>query len=118
MAIEFRMPGDVRRLLWMTASPVTSATCRTFWLVARSDDLDGDDEAHMDFQRRILAEDEPVVTNQFPAELPLDNFAEVSVRTDKVSIEYRRWLRELAEVAADGPAAVRAALGLPVAVTV
>ena len=118
VAIEFRMPGDVRRLLWMTASPVTSGTCRTFWLVARSDDLDGDDEAHMAFQRRILAEDEPVVTNQMPAELPLDNITELSVRTDKVSIEYRRWLRDVVEVAADGPAAVRAALGLPQAVTV
>ena len=43
--------------------------------------------------------------NQDPPELPLDA-SEVSVRTDRVSIEYRRWLRELALAGtADDPAA-------------
>ena len=54
----------------------------------------------------VTREDEPVVCNQDPPELPLDA-SEVSVRTDRVSIEYRRWLRELAiaGAAADpGPA--------------
>ena len=59
----------------------------------------------MAFQELILREDEPVVCNQDPPELPLDA-SEVSVRTDRVSIEYRRWLRELALAAtADDPAA-------------
>jgi vanillate O-demethylase monooxygenase subunit len=94
----------------MTASPVDARTCRTFWTVARDDDLDGDDEAHMAFQELVLREDEPVVCNQDPPELPLDA-SEVSVRTDRVSIEYRRWLRELALAAAtDDPAAAIAAV--------
>ena len=94
----------------MTASPVDSRTCRTFWTVARDDDLDGDDDAHMAFQELILREDEPVVCNQDPPELPLDA-SEVSVRTDRVSIEYRRWLRELAVAASsDDPAAAIAAV--------
>lgn len=42
----------------------------------------------------------------------LDPGAELSVRTDKVSIEYRRWLRELATAALAGPEAYSAALGL------
>ena len=90
----------------MTASPVDSSTCRTFWTVARDDDLDGDDTAHMAFQELVLREDEPVVCNQDPPELPLDT-SEVSVRTDRVSIEYRRWLRELA-LAATAPDPARA----------
>ena len=57
------------------------------------------DDAHMAFQQLILREDEPVVCNHDPPELPLDT-SEVSVRTDRVSIEYRRWLRELALAAA------------------
>lgn len=109
--IDFEMAHGVRRVLWMTASPLDERTCRTFWLMARSDDLDGDDGPHVAFQQLILAEDEPVVCNQVPAELPLDPATELSVRTDKVSIEYRRWLRELAEAAAArGPAGVAAAV--------
>jgi phenylpropionate dioxygenase-like ring-hydroxylating dioxygenase large terminal subunit len=105
--IEFRLASGATRRLWMTASPVDSAHCRTFWSVARDDDLDGDDEAHMAFQQLILREDEPVVCNQEPPQLPLDA-SEVSVRTDRVSIEYRRWLRELALAAAapDPPRAI------------
>jgi phenylpropionate dioxygenase-like ring-hydroxylating dioxygenase large terminal subunit len=97
--IEFQLASGAHRRLWMTASPVDPGRCRTFWSVARDDDLDGDDDAHMEFQRLILREDEPVVCNQDPPELPLDA-SEVSVRTDRVSIEYRRWLRELALAAA------------------
>jgi phenylpropionate dioxygenase-like ring-hydroxylating dioxygenase large terminal subunit len=103
--IEFRLASGASRWLWMTASPVDARTCRTFWTVARDDDLDGDDDAHMAFQELILREDEPVVCNQDPPELPLDA-SEISVRTDRVSIEYRRWLCELAQAAtADDPAA-------------
>jgi phenylpropionate dioxygenase-like ring-hydroxylating dioxygenase large terminal subunit len=110
--IEFLLPGGHRRRLWMTASPVDDETCRTFWFVARTDDLDGDDEAHLAFQRLVLAEDEPVVTNQVPGAIPLEAGAEVSVATDRVSIAYRRWLRELARAALDGPDAYALALGL------
>jgi vanillate O-demethylase monooxygenase subunit len=103
--IEFRLASGATRWLWMTASPVDARTCRTFWSIARDDDLDGDDDAHLEFQDLVLREDEPVVCNQDPPELPLDA-SEVSVRTDRVSIEYRRWLRELALAGtADDPAA-------------
>jgi phenylpropionate dioxygenase-like ring-hydroxylating dioxygenase large terminal subunit len=94
----------------MTASPVSHASCRAFWFVARSDAWDEPDDDHMAFQARILAEDEPVVSAQDPPEMVLDPAVELSVRTDKVSIEYRRWLRELAAAANAGPDSLRAAL--------
>ncbi len=93
------MPG-VRRHLWMTASPVDSGACRCFWFISRNDDRAGDDGPHLEFQKQILAEDGPVVCNQDPPQLPLSGPVEVSVRTDRVSIEYRRWLSELADAAA------------------
>lgn len=105
--ISFSLATGARRVLWMTASPLDDASCRSFWFIARDDDLAGDDEPHLAFQRQVLAEDEPVVCNQVPPEMPLDAGAELSVRTDRVSIEYRRWLRELADAAHD-PAAVHA----------
>jgi vanillate O-demethylase monooxygenase subunit len=108
--IEFRLDSGARRWLWMTASPLDDRTCRTFWCVSRDDDLDGDDAAHLAFQRRVLDEDEPVVCNQDPPEMVLDAGVEMSVRTDRVSIEYRRWLRQLAVAAMTDPTALRLAL--------
>jgi vanillate O-demethylase monooxygenase subunit len=101
--IEFDIAGGARRHLWMTASPLDDGSCRCFWSVSRDDDLDGGDEAHLDFQRLVLSEDEPVVCNQDPPGLPFEPGVELSVRTDRISIEYRRWLRELADAAALGP---------------
>lgn len=105
--IDFTLPSGAHRHLWMTASPIDSGHCRSFWLVARDDDRAGDlkvqDRAHLDFQRIVLAEDEPVVCNQNPPEILLDPGAELSVRTDKVSIEYRRWLKDLAEAQGSAP---------------
>jgi phenylpropionate dioxygenase-like ring-hydroxylating dioxygenase large terminal subunit len=110
--IDFTMADGARRHLWMTASPVTAGSCRSFWLVARTDRHDEDDAVHLAFQALVLAEDEPVVCNQDPPDLRLEPGFELSVRTDKVSIEYRRWLRELADAATtDEPGdAVRDAL--------
>ena len=107
--ISFRLATGAQRVLWMTASPLTDGTCRSFWFLSRDDDVAGDDEPHLAFQRQVLAEDEPVVCNQVPPDLPLEPGVELSVRTDRVSIEYRRWLRDLVEVA-DDPAEVAARL--------
>jgi phenylpropionate dioxygenase-like ring-hydroxylating dioxygenase large terminal subunit len=110
VSIEFRLATGANRFLWMTASPLDMGTCRAFWWHGRDDDLDGDDEPYVAFQARVLAEDEPVVCSQDPAPLPLDPAEELSVRTDRVSIEYRRFLRDIADAAADGAGSLRALL--------
>lgn len=121
--IAFHMAGGVRRDLWMTASPVDLATTRCFWMMGRSDELDAAHDAeHLAFQQQVLDEDEPVVCSQNPPEMDLTPGVEISVRTDKVSIAYRRWLGELLAAVGpvgpdgvapnDGVAALRASLGL------
>jgi phenylpropionate dioxygenase-like ring-hydroxylating dioxygenase large terminal subunit len=110
--IEFLYPDGRRRQLWMTASPLDDEASRSFWYVCRTDDLAGDDRDHLAFQAVVTAEDEPVVSAHVPAALPLETGAELSVRTDKVSIEYRRWLKELALAALSGPSAYAGALGV------
>lgn len=47
------------------------------------------------FQQTILGQDKPILENQMPRRLPLDTRAETPIRADKVSIFYRRWLRDL-----------------------
>jgi len=110
--IEFDIvgrPGVVRHL-WMTAAPVDPGVCRSYWFVARNDDIDGRDEDYLDFQQVVLDEDRPVVCNQVPAEIPLDPTAEFHVKADRISLEYRRWLRELVWAAEEGPTELRSAI--------
>ncbi len=47
------------------------------------------------FQQAIFAEDKPILENQHPKLLPLDPRAETPVRSDSLSIAYRRWLSDL-----------------------
>ena len=84
-------------LLWTTSSPVSGDRCRNFMIIAHID-VDLPDKAPLDFQKIVLAEDQPVIETQ-PGELSLE---EVSLPTDKVSNQYRKWLRELSAAAARG----------------
>ncbi len=82
----------------MSASPVESGVCRSYWFTSRSADRDGPDQPHLDFQALVLSEDLPVIAAQEPPEIPAPS-EEYSVRTDKVSVAYRRWLKELSRAA-------------------
>ncbi len=114
--IEFFMEDGKRRTLWMAACPVDLGVTESFWVMGRNDELDPSfDDAHIEFQEQILAEDEPVVCNQVPPEMVLTPGAEVSVKTDRVSIAYRRWLGELlAHVRYDGASHEGAAGGVEI----
>lgn len=103
--LEFFFDDGERSQLWMTASPLASGECRSFWYTCRTADRDGDDQPHLDFQDVVLAEDLPVIEAQSPAEIPAPA-DEASVLTDKVSNAYRRWLKEMSEAAAVGPEAL------------
>ena len=55
------------------------------------------DRTMLDFNDVVIGQDRPVVESQRPEQLPFDLTAERHVRgPDKVSVEYRRWLVELA----------------------
>ena len=86
-------------ILFMSASPVGPKSTRTFTFNARNYAMDeSEDEGILQFEGEILAQDQPVVESQRPEELPTDLTAELHIRgADKVSIEYRRWLIDLAQ---------------------
>ena len=46
------------------------------------------------YMQLIFAQDKPILENQQPKRLPLDTGEELSVIGDKMSVTYRRWLRE------------------------
>ena len=57
----------------------------------------GRDQGFVDFQQVILEQDRVVVESQRPEELPIDLSEELHIKgVDRVSIDYRRWLGEIA----------------------
>ena len=105
LAITLWRDGS-RFVLWTTASPVDANTCRNFMIIVR--ERDGQpDHSHVAFQKRVLAEDQPIIQSQWPAEI---SASEISVATDKVSIQYRKWHRELSQAALRGREEFKAAL--------
>jgi phenylpropionate dioxygenase-like ring-hydroxylating dioxygenase large terminal subunit len=53
------------------------------------------DEELRAFQDKVSAQDKAIVESQRPELLPLDLQAELHLRSDRMAIAYRRWLREL-----------------------
>ena len=111
-AMPFSINLDIRLyktdqpfLLWTTSSPVSLDRCRNFMIIAHTDP-ELPDEEPINFQNIVLAEDKPVIETQ-PGVLSLE---EVSLPTDKVSNQYRKWLRELAIAAGNGKEAFEQAL--------
>lgn len=94
-----RFPNGKTYVLFMTASPLGPTTTRSFWLQGRDFGVEAEHDAYLlDFEDRVLAQDKPIVESQRPEHLPDELSAEMHVKTaDKVSLEYRIWLRELAE---------------------
>ena len=95
--------------LWMTASPIDDVSCRSFWFTSRDTDLDGPDYPHLAFQETVLNEDIVVIEAQFPPQIPAD-VEEVTVMSDKISMQYRKWLREMAAAAKESPETLQSSI--------
>ena len=59
-----------------------------------NDSDDVTDEELLRFQDRVTEQDRVVVESQRPELLPLDLQAELHLRSDRMAIAYRKWLRE------------------------
>ncbi|MRG88096.1 aromatic ring-hydroxylating dioxygenase subunit alpha [Salinibacillus xinjiangensis] len=69
--------------------------CKVFMLLTRNYDLDQPDEPFREFQDVIFYQDLDVVESQKPELLPLDLQMEMHLKSDALTIAYRRWLDEL-----------------------
>ena len=54
-----------------------------------------DKKSIREYQDFITAQDVPIVESQRPELLPMDLQAELSIRSDKISIAYRRYLKKM-----------------------
>jgi len=53
------------------------------------------EETFRRFQDEVTAQDKVVVESQRPELLPLDLQSELHLRSDRMAIAYRKWLREI-----------------------
>jgi vanillate O-demethylase monooxygenase subunit len=96
LRIQYPEKGEgAENVIYNAAQPVSEKRMRVFMFFARSFDHDVPAEEVVDFDRRVVAEDRPVVESQRPERLPLDLTAELHVQADKATIAYRRGLAGL-----------------------
>lgn len=98
--LEQDLPGGNRYVLFFSASPVSGKVTRNFTFMGRNYQLEDPDEGDrkmLEFNALVIGQDLPIVSSQRPEELPYDLSAELHIRgVDRVSLEYRKWLVELA----------------------
>lgn len=68
---------------------------KAFMLLTRNYDLGMPDEPFIEFQDTIFYQDLDIVQSQKPELLPLDLQAELHLKSDALTIAYRKWLNEL-----------------------
>lgn len=84
--------------MFMTVLPVGDCDCIAFGVESFNYDIGQTDEEAIEFQNTIFYQDKPIVENQKPEELPLDLQVELSLKFDRLSIAYRKYLKELGVV--------------------
>jgi methylxanthine N1-demethylase len=90
--------GGNHFVLFVASCPLSARETRNFTWNARNYELEpARDAEFIAFQQTILEQDRVVVESQRPEELPVDLSEELHIRgADRVSIDYRRWLGEIA----------------------
>jgi phenylpropionate dioxygenase-like ring-hydroxylating dioxygenase large terminal subunit len=90
------MPAATNGMV-LTVTPHDDRDCTAWFLVATTAVTDNAylEEHYTPRIATIFEEDLAVIASQRPELLPLDLQAELHLRSDRVAIAYRRWLREL-----------------------
>jgi phenylpropionate dioxygenase-like ring-hydroxylating dioxygenase large terminal subunit len=85
---------DYREAITLHVQPVEEESSRVWMLLALTNFTQTEQELRA-FQDAIFLQDKPILENQVPKRLPLDPGAELPVRCDRMSLEYRKYLREI-----------------------
>lgn len=96
-AILTKLPAaqkDFREAISLHVQPAGEEASRAWIILAMTNFLHGEEELRA-FQDRIFLQDQPILENQVPLRLPIAPDAELPVRCDRMSVAYRRYLRDL-----------------------
>ncbi|MDV3278114.1 MAG: hypothetical protein LYZ69_06570 [Nitrososphaerales archaeon] len=79
----------------LNVTPVDDTNCVGWMCIALDYARDVPDAELRAYQDKITGQDVPVVESQRPELLPLDLQAELHLRSDRIAVAYRKWLRDL-----------------------
>jgi phenylpropionate dioxygenase-like ring-hydroxylating dioxygenase large terminal subunit len=80
---------------WPQVAPVDAEFSEMRLVMALNYGQEIPDEELIAFQDRVTEQDRAIVESQRPELLPLDLQAELHLRSDRMAIAYRKWLREI-----------------------
>lgn len=81
--------------LYLIVSPVNEKKSTVFMIMERNYALEEDEKVFTEFQDLLIEQDQVIVENQKPELLPLDLQTELHLKSDRVSIAYRKMLQEV-----------------------
>lgn len=81
-------------LVGILPQPLDETLCDIHYFMLVFDEQNSDQEL-IQFQQGILMQDRVILENQRPRELPLERGAEIAIRADIASVQYRRWIKEM-----------------------
>lgn len=81
--------------IFATVTPVDETHSIAWLYLALNYAFEKTDDELRSFQDKITNQDIPIVESQRPEKLPLDLQAELHLRSDRIAIAYRKWLKKL-----------------------
>jgi phenylpropionate dioxygenase-like ring-hydroxylating dioxygenase large terminal subunit len=90
-----KVHGTQRFGILLQVTPVDAEFCEARMAIAMNYGHEISEEEIVRFQDTVAAQDKVVVESQRPELLPLDLQEELHLRSDRMAIAYRRWLREI-----------------------
>ena len=81
--------------LYLIVLPVNEQKSKAYMVMERNYALEEDENVFIQFQDLLIEQDRVIVESQKPELLPLDLQAELHLKSDRVSIAYRRFLKEV-----------------------
>ncbi len=79
----------------LNVTPIDETSCTAWMCIALNYAQDTPDSELRTFQDKITGQDIPIVESQRPERLPLDLQAELHLRSDRIAVAYRKWLRQI-----------------------
>jgi phenylpropionate dioxygenase-like ring-hydroxylating dioxygenase large terminal subunit len=90
-----KMHGEQRFAILAQVTPIDAETCESRLIMSLNYGHEVPDEELLVFQDRVSEQDRVVVESQRPELLPLDLQAELHLRSDRMAIAYRKWLKAI-----------------------
>jgi phenylpropionate dioxygenase-like ring-hydroxylating dioxygenase large terminal subunit len=93
--VAIRYPSGREHVLFIVACPVDDGRCRYVQILARNDtEADVPAAELLAVDRAVVSEDRRIC-ELLPVDFPVDAGATVSLRCDRITVEYRRYLADL-----------------------